>query len=838
MNGQNTRRAGSLLMAWALATAVLAGQATGGRPAAPQTEAAQIQQVRVALGHGQLAEARRLAGAIPGAAGRDLGTALVDVFEGKDDDARPKLEPLARVNIVGDAALELGLLEIRHGQRDQGWKRLDPIAAVRTFAGPDDYFRLARAARAIHEYKLAADAYTETAEVPRADIQAARGDLFLQRHRPGDAASDYRKALQLDPTWIPAMVGLARALVEESPEQADALMANAQKQAPNHPDFLLFAAEQQIQREDKKGASDLLDKLATARPGTPDEFALRAAIAFAGKDTPAMDAALASLTKADPRSALGLRRIGEQSARDYRFEDAAGLAERATVLDPDDPFAFFDLGLYLMRTGDEPAARKALERSWALDESNRATKNMLDVLDKIDTMETVAAGDLILKFASNEAAVLKTYAVPLAEEAMETFGGRYKFKPQGPILVEVFPLHDSFAVRTLAFPGITGALGACFGRVIAMDSPSARPPGDFSWQATLWHELAHVYTLQMSKYRVPRWLTEGISVFEEHRRQPAWGRELTLEFAATFGRGKNFGVKKLPDAFKNPESLALAYFEASLLVEHLVELNGDAGLRSLLLAYADGAKDPDAFAKAFGKSVDDVDVSFKKFLTDHYGVLSQALADPPSKVDPDNLPALRQRAEQAPDNFVSQLSLGLALAKAGQRDDARARLERAAQLAPQASGPDSPHAVMAVLAEQAGDITRARRELRQLLTYNHENVVAARKLVSLSSEPAAAADLDYGLRLVADLDPFDAAVHVQLGRRLFAQNSFAPALIEFRAALALGPPNLAEAYADVGETYFKLGRKEEAKRQIILSLEQAPTYARAQDILLAILGRN
>ena len=37
-----------------------------------------------------------------------------------------------------------------------------------------------------------------------------------------------------------------------------------------------------------------------------------------------------------------------------------------------------------------------------------------------------------------------------------------------------------------------GALGACFGRVVTMDSPKARPPGEFQWEATLWHELAHV----------------------------------------------------------------------------------------------------------------------------------------------------------------------------------------------------------------------------------------------------------------------------------------------------------------------------------------------------------
>jgi tetratricopeptide (TPR) repeat protein len=807
------------------------------RPApAPASETAQIQQVRVALGHGQTTEARRLAGAIPGAAGRDMASALVDVFEGKDDDARTKLEPLARVNPVGDAALELGLLEIRHGQREQGWKRLDPLVAVRTFAGSDDYYRLARAARAAHEYQLANDAYNKIQDIARADIQAEWGDMFLQRHKPEEAGPSYRKALDADPNWIPAMVGLARALVDESPDQADALMVKAQKLAPNDPDIWLFAAEQQIQREDKKAAGESLDKLAANRPGTADEYALRAAIAYAARDTAAVDAALANLAKRDPRSALGLRRLGEQSGRDYRFDDAAEFARKATALDPDDPFAFFDLGLYLMRTGDEAGARIALEQSWKLDISGKVTKNLLTVLDKIDAMESVTDGDLILKFDAKEAAVLKTYAIPLAEEAMKTFAERYAFTPKGPILVEIFPVHDSFAVRTLGLPGLVGALGACFGRVVAMDSPSAREPGEFSWQATLWHELAHVYTLQLSQYRVPRWLTEGISVFEEHRRQPAWGRELTLEFAAALGRGKNFGVKKLPDAFKNPESLALAYFEASLLVEHLVELNGDSGLRTLLVAYADGAKDADAFAKAFGKSVDDVEASFKKFVDERYGALSKALADPPTKVAPDNLPALRQRAQDAPGNFASQHALIIALLKAGMAAEARPVLLRAAALAPEASGDDSPHALLADLAEKAGDKAGARHELRELLTYDHANVNAARRLAALSADPAAAADLDFALRLIADLDPFDAAAHGQLGQRLLAKGTYQPALIEFRAALALGPANMAEAYTNLGETLFKLNRKEEAKRQVILALEAAPTYARAQDLLLAILG--
>jgi hypothetical protein len=99
------------------------------------------------------------------------------------------------------------------------------------------------------------------------------------------------------------------------------------------------------------------------------------------------------------------------------------------------------------------------------------------VLDRIDTFETVTAGDYIFKFEKADAAVLRTYALPLAEEASKAFGARYGFKPEGPILVEIFSVHDEFAIRTMGLPGLEGALGACFGKVVAMDSPRARPPG-------------------------------------------------------------------------------------------------------------------------------------------------------------------------------------------------------------------------------------------------------------------------------------------------------------------------------------------------------------------------
>ncbi len=794
-----------------------------------------VREVRFALAHGDVDAATQIAYSITGRdAERDLAQAIVLMFQDKNAEAREKLLPHAAARPLGDAALELGLLELRTQRADEGRRRLEPLAAVRTFNSPEDYFRLARAARGIGEYLLANDAYQRIDDLPRPDIQTEWGDLFLQRHQPGDAVTSYRKALSIDEQWVPALLGVARALLTENAEAAGKALDEARAIAPDYPDIYLVEAERQLIADDVEAAVAALDRLATLKPNTVEEAALRTAVAYEQSGIGAVDAAAARVAAIDPSSPLGYRRAGEQAARDYRFDEAATLAERAVAADPTDAESQFDLGLYRLRTGDEVAARRALEASWNLDRSAPLTKNLLDLLDDLDTFTVVPHGPFIFKFAPEEAAVLQVYALPLADEAYRQYVERYGITPDGPILVEVFPEHDDFAVRTLGLPGLVGALGACFGRVVTMDSPRARPAGEFSWQATLWHELAHVFSLQASDYRVPRWLTEGISTYEEHRRQPAWGRELTLQYAQAMAANRTFGVKDLPDAFKHPESLALAYFEASLVVEHLVDQNGEAGLRALLQAYAEGATDAEAFSRAYGRSIDEVDTSFRSFVATRYAPLARAMTPPSQReVDPTDLAGLEARAEKEPGNFVSQLAYGQALIRQRELDKARVVLERAATLAPEASGANSPRALLARIAETQGDPVRAMAEWRALLKYDHTNIEGARKLAELASAAGATEDEDYALRLIADLDPFDAGTHSRLGRRLMAREEFDAALIEFQAAIALGPTNPAEAHTDAGEALLKLGRAADARREALAALAQAPTFARAQDLLLA-----
>ena len=61
------------------------------------------------------------------------------------------------------------------------------------------------------------------------------------------------------------------------------------------------------------------------------------------------------------------------------------------------------------------------------------------------------------------------------------------------------------------------------------------------------------------------------------------------------------------------------------------------------------------------------------------------------------------------------------------------------------------------------------------------------------------------------------------------------ALREFDIALATGPADTASAHADLGEAYLAAGRPADAKRQALASLEVAPLFERAQELLLRVV---
>jgi tetratricopeptide (TPR) repeat protein len=178
---------------------------------------------------------------------------------------------------------------------------------------------------------------------------------------------------------------------------------------------------------------------------------------------------------------------------------------------------------------------------------------------------------------------------------------------------------------------------------------------------------------------------------------------------------------------------------------------------------------------------------------------------------------------------------GQALAAAGAREDALAAFERAAELVPSAVGPSSPRAQIAALAERAGDFPRALRELKGLLGDDHTNLEGARRLVPLARRLGDQAALALAYERIVTLDPFDSATHSAYGRLAWERRDTALAVREFRAAVDAGPVDPVPAQCDLAEALLGSGERAEAKQAILAALEAAPTFERAQQLLLRIV---
>jgi Flp pilus assembly protein TadD len=572
-------------------------------------------------------------------------------------------------------------------------------------------------------------------------------------------------------------------------------------------------------------------------PESLEARSLLAAVAYLEDRTAAYEAEVAHAHEINPVYGEIYRIVGSRAARAYRFPEAVSLVRRALQLNPDNTRAYADLGMHLLRTGDELGAREALDRSFEDDPFDIVTYNLLQMMDQLSEFETFEQGDLVVRIHPDEAPALKEYVIETAQEALDELTVRYGMTVQAPILVEVFPRHDDFAVRTLGLPGMLGALGACFGNVVTLDSPRARPPGDFNWLSTLWHEMAHVVTLQMSNQRLPRWLSEGISTYEEKRKQVAWGRDAVLDFAVALNEGSVLSIRDLNSGFTRPETISLTYFQASILVEHLIDTHGMTAMQDILRGYGQGLETDEVLAR-IGLDFDSLQASFDKAVEEQFGELRLALEKPQQEIPsegPEMLEVLRSMAITDDGNFHVQSALGQAALEVGEDEEARKALERAASLVPMATGFDSPRGLLARIAQAEGDPERAMRELEMLLEYDETSIEAVRLYAALAEETGDQVRLGQAYERLIEIDPFDPISHQVLGRMALEDGRTALATRELTVALALDPVDRVAAHTDLAESLFLSRNFPQAKNQIMSALEIAPSYERAQELLLAII---
>jgi tetratricopeptide (TPR) repeat protein len=790
---------------------------------------------RTHLARGDRAAVETFAAANPNHPDAPVALAALARMRGDDEKALEHLRPSAASGHA-DASLELGLLLLELGQPAEARAALGEVGGA---LGPTDsgmaYARVARAVAAIGDPRQADALFRAAAtRAPgEALVYSWWGDLFLARHAtPDNIVRTYRDALERDPQWAPAHLGLAQGLEDTDREAASAALTRALEIDPLLVEAHLMLVDRALDADRRADAAAALEKAAQSGAARYDVQVRRAVFSLLEDRTADFDAAVAALVARRPGSGEVFRVAANAAARQYRFDDAVGLGRKAVAANEQDIRAWAELGMHLSRAGDEAAAYEALSRAFRADPYDPITYNLLNMLETLNTFASVSHDVATIRLHPNEQALLEPYVKEIVTAAFDSFEQRYGHRPAAPVHVQVFNQHDDFAVRTAALPGVLmNALGVCFGRVVAMVSPKARTPGSFSWQETLWHELAHVVTLQLSNQRVPRWLTEGISVYEERRARAGWGREGDLPFAQALASGKALRLTELEGGFMRPDTIGLAYYEASLLVEHIERNEGIGAIRELLLAYGEGLSTEAAITRVLGMDMAALDTRFFADVGARYASVMRALASP------SEAPGGREGGA-AGDTLAGLLAMGDAMLADGNAEGARAAYERAAALVPNAAGDASPHIRLANLALKTGDRVRARAALRAALDADYANVDLARRLGAMADEDNDAEASRAAWARIIEIDPFDPAAHAHEGRAALAEGRFDVAEREFRAAIAAGAVNLPDAHTDLGEALLALGRTDEARRHAVRALENAPTYERAQTLLLKAVGKD
>ncbi|HEX6307635.1 MAG TPA: tetratricopeptide repeat protein [Longimicrobiales bacterium] len=741
------------------------------------------------------------------------------------------------------ARLNLALAKWERGARDEALRELDAFIDIYndgTARSAEDLTAVATAVSylGIRDPQLFHDAVRAYEEAARADPTLAapklrEGELFLAKYNSTDASALFREVLAVNPRHPVALLGLARAKAFDGTDEAMALVDSSLAVNEAAPAALAFRAQLLLGLEDYEGAVSDAERALESNPASLEALATLGAAHFLRGDRGAHDRARQRALELNPRFGTFDVTVAEMAVQQRRYADAVEIGRRAIELDAESWSAHALVGLTELRLGNVAAARRSLEAAFTGDPYNVWVKNTLDLLDTYPQYVTRPTARFELFLHGDEADVLALYMSELAEEAYDELSQRYGARPQPPIRVEVYPSHADFSVRSVGLAGL-GALGIAFGNILALDSPAARDPGEFNWGSTLWHEIAHSVTLAASRHRVPRWLTEGISVLEERRARPGWGEDVSLDFLMALKSGRILPVSELNAGFVRPtypEQIIHAYYQASLVAGYIEQQHGERALRDMLRAYADGKTNDQVLRDVLNTEPDAFDRAFAAHLRTTFATQLAAL-DVPGRG------RMESGQAQVGGEFVDALRAARSALDAGRLDEAEQQAGRARSLFPEYAGADGPYLMLRDVHLRAGDTAAAAVALREHVARRESDYdahIALADLLERLGDARGAADV---LERAMYIHPYDAAVHDRMAALYAATGQHAKVVRERRAILALNPVNRADALYRLAMALLDAGDRQAARREVLRALELAPNFAEAQELLLRLQGET
>jgi Tfp pilus assembly protein PilF len=635
-------------------------------------------------------------------------------------------------------------------------------------------------------------------------VKVAWGRLMLEHWQPDIASDLFNEALELKKDCAPAYLGLALVAAGNFGADAAEFARKALSIDPKLVEAQELLARLALEDNDNAKAAEEAQKALRIDPNSVQAKAVLASLDWLADKKE---------TAWDPRDARGYETVGHFFVMNRRYDEGIEYYRKAIALDPGLYPARSQLGINLMRMGQDEEAYQQLETCFKNDFKDAATVNSLNLLETYKKFVTFQAGGTILKFDKKEADVLRPYFQLEMERIMAAYQKKYKLQLDGPVQVEVYPNHDDFAVRTLGMPGL-GALGVTFGHTIAMDSPSGRPPGQFHWASTLWHEMSHVFTLTMTNSRVPRWFTEGIAVHEETVVSPEWGDRLAPEEIAAIKDKTLLPIAELDRGFIHPKSplqVGVSYFQAGRICDYITDKYGWDTILAMLHDYAADQDTSAVIRKELKMEPAEFDKRFFAFVE----------ADTKKTVD--NFDDWKKRIKQ-----VNEMS------KAKDYDGVVKEGLAIRDFYPDYVEAGSVYEFLAAAYVAKDDKAAATDQLERYVHAGGRNPASIEQLGKLLTDAGNKKEAAAILERLNYIYPLDNDQHRTLGTLWLDQGNVPGAIREFGAVVAHNPIDPAEAHYQLARAFNLNHQPAKAEDELVSALEAAPTYRPAQKLLLEL----
>jgi tetratricopeptide (TPR) repeat protein len=752
---------------------------------------------------------------------------------------------------LGDYRWSIRLLKLGHkvykhnGQADRAAEMLTRIFRIGTgrdvrFVNADDLVALGESLILLGgEPRLVLDEFFNRAiksDPNCINAYLAAGNLALAKQDYKLAADKYREALKRFATDADAHYGLARAFQNSDRGAMIESLQTALHLNPKHAPALILLAEHHIDCEDYDAAAELLDRVIAVHPWHEQAWSYRAVLAYLANDPKTGDVNRTCALTYWPKNPQVDYLIGRKLSQKYRFAEGASYQRQALTSDPQYLPAKIQLAQDLLRLGREEEGWVLAEAVHSVDAYNVEAYNLANLKDNMSKFKTQRTDGFIVRMDEQEAEVYGDEVIKLLEQAKSQLCRRYDIELEDPVTVELFPDQQDFAVRTFGMPGGDGFLGVCFGNVITANSPKADRP--HNWKSMLWHEFCHVVTLNITRNKMPRWLSEGISVYEECQRDPTWGQRMDPEYRKKILGNELKAIGDLSGAFMSPPGsmdLQFAYYNSALAVEYLVKRHGLETLKAILADLGKGDEINSAIAKR-AAPLANIEKEFKAFARKRAEQLApEADWEQPEtgQLDPADPNALDNWLAEHPNSFWALTVQANELMAESKWQEAKEPLKKLIGLFPRYVAEDNSYRLLAEAHRKLGDTEQERLVLSDLAALSPDAVHAYERLMEIGIEQEDwRLVVTNGARYVA-VYPMLATVHWRLGRANEQLGLNEQAVQSYRRLLLLDP-------TDPADVHFRLARLLQhsdaagAKRHVLEALAEAPRFREAHRLLSKI----